>query len=91
MSACEVSSAHLNYKAHQMIKSVYCFHIHYQVRQVLKRLQTSLPHETNFNAADNPYTESEFKKIGEDYGVPNDPVRYRGKKFSKINVFRGFI
>ena len=31
--------------------------------------------------ADNPYTESEFLKICEDYGVPNDPMRYRDEKF----------
>ena len=40
-----------------------------------------MPHETGFNTADNPYTESEFLKIGEDYGVPNDPMRYRDEKF----------
>ena len=40
-----------------------------------------MPHETGFNAADNPYTESEFFKICEDYGVPNDPMRYRDEKF----------
>ena len=31
--------------------------------------------------ADNPYTESEFLKICEDYGFPNDPMRYRDEKF----------
>ena len=31
--------------------------------------------------ADNPYTESEFLKICEDYGVSNDPMRYRDEKF----------
>ena len=31
--------------------------------------------------ADNPNTESEFLKICEDYGVPNDPMRYRDEKF----------
>ena len=46
-----------------------------------ERLQVPLPHETGFNAADNPYTESEFLKICEDYGVPNDPMRYRDEKF----------
>ena len=51
------------------------------MRRVLKRLQVPLPQETGFNAADNPYTESEFLKICEDYGVPNDPMRYRGEKF----------
>ena len=81
LSACGVSSAHLNYTKHPMIRSVYRFHIYYHVWRVLKRLQTPLPHETGFNAADNPYTESEFLKICEDYGVPNDPMRYRDEKF----------
>ena len=40
-----------------------------------------MPHETGHNAADNPYIESEFFKICEDYGVPNDPMRYRDEKF----------
>ena len=40
-----------------------------------------LPHKTSFNAADNPYTESKFFKICEDYGVPNDPMTYRDEKF----------
>ena len=80
-SACGVSSAHLNYKAHPMIRSVYRFHLYYHVRRVLKRLQVPLPHEIGFNAADNPYTESEFLKICEDYGVSNDPMRYRDEKF----------
>ena len=81
LSACGVSSAHLNYTKHPMIRSVYHFHVYYHVRRVLKRLQVPLPHETGFNAADNPYTESEFLKICEDYGVPNDPMRYRDEKF----------
>ena len=80
-SACGVSSAHLNYTKYPMIRSVYRFHVYYHVRRVLKRLQVPLPDETGFNMADNPYTESEFKKICEDYGVPNDPMRYRDEKF----------
>ena len=80
-SACRVSSAHLNYTKHPMIRSVYRFHVYYHVRRILKKLQVPLPHETGFSAADNPYTESEFFKICEDYGVPNDPMRYRYEKF----------
>ena len=63
-----------------MIRSVCRFHI-YHVRRILKRLQVPLPHETSFNATDNPYTESEFLQICEDYGVPNDPMSYRDEKF----------
>ena len=40
-----------------------------------------MPHDIGFNAADNPYTESEFLKICEDYRVPNDPMKYRDEKF----------
>ena len=40
-----------------------------------------MPHESGFNTADNSYTESELFKICEDYGVPNDPMRYRDEKF----------
>ena len=32
LSACGVSSAHLNYKKHPMIRSVYRFHVYYHVR-----------------------------------------------------------
>ena len=80
-SACGVSSAHLNYTKHPMIRSVYRFHVYYHVRRTLKKLQVPLPHETGFSAADNPYTESGFLKICEDYEVPNDPMRYRDEKF----------
>ena len=31
-SACGVSSAHLNYKKHPMIRAVYRFHMYYHVR-----------------------------------------------------------
>ena len=64
-----------------MIRSVYQFHVYYHMRRISKRLQTPLPHETGFNAADNPYTESEFFKICEDYRVLNDPMKYRDEKF----------
>ena len=55
--------------------------MYYHVRRVLKKLQTPLPHETGFNATDNPYTESEFLRICEDYRVPNDPMKYWDEKF----------
>ena len=79
--ACGVSSAPQNYTKHPMIRSVYRFHVYYHVRRILKKIQVPLPHETGFNAADNPYTESEFFKMCEDYRVPNDPMRYRDEKF----------
>ena len=37
-SACGVSSAHLNYTKHPVIRSVYHFHVYYHVRRILKKL-----------------------------------------------------
>ena len=45
-SACRVSSEHLNYKKHPMVRSVDQFHVYYHIRQVLKRLQVHLPYES---------------------------------------------
>ena len=88
-SACGVSSVHLNYAKHAMVRAVYRFHVYYHVRQVLKRLQVLLPHESSFNADDNPYMCSEFLKICEDYGVTNDPMKYWDKNF--IGLISGVL
>ena len=64
-----------------MVRAVYRFHVYYHVRRVLKTLQTPLPYETGFNVSDNPYTESEFFKICDYYGVPDNPMKYRAEKF----------
>ena len=55
-SARRVSSEHLRYRKHPMVKSLYRFYVYYLVRRVLKRLQVSLPYESGFNAFDNPYS-----------------------------------
>ena len=70
-----VSSEHLNYTKHQMIRAVYRFHIYYHMRRVLKRLQIPLPHKIRFSTSDNPYMSSEFFKICEDYRVPDDHMK----------------
>ena len=40
-SACGVSSAHLNYIRHSMIRAVYRFHVYYHVRRILKKITGS--------------------------------------------------
>ena len=81
-SACGVSSEHLNYAKHSIVRSLNRFHLYYyHVRRVPKRLQVPLPHEAGFKASDNPYTNEEFFKICENYDVPHDPMKYRDEKF----------
>ena len=46
-----------------------------------EKITDSIATQDQFYAADNPYTESEFLKIYEDYRVPNDPMKYWDEKF----------
>ena len=76
-----VSSEHLNYKKHSMVRLLYRFHIYYHIRRVLKRLQVSLPCESGFNAPSNPYSGEGLFKLCEDYGAPHDSIGYWDTKF----------
>ena len=68
-----------------MFRSLYRFHVYYHVRSILKRLQVLLPHEDGFKASNNPYTNEEFFKICDDYGVPHDSTKHRDKNFIGLN------
>ena len=48
---------------------------------MLKRLQVLLPHESEFNARNNPYSSEGFFKLCEGYGVLHDSMRYQNEKF----------
>ena len=86
-SACGVSSAHLNYTKHPMIRSVYRFHVYYHVRRVLKRLQVPLPHETNFNAADNHKCfHGFFRHLQSEHNKPADRVKYIGNTAEELST-----
>ena len=80
-SACGVSSAHLNYKRHPLVRSVYRFHAYYHIRRILKRMEVRLPHESGFNVANNPYSNEEYLKLCDEYDVPTEPLSYRFEKF----------
>ena len=80
-STCGVSSAYLNYTKHPMIRLVYHFHIYYHVRRILKKYRClchTRPVSTQLIIL---ILSQYFFKICEDYGVPNDPMRYRDEKF----------
>ena len=70
-SACGVSVEHLNAKE-PMIRSIYCFHVYYHIRSILKILEIPLPYENSFNQYNNPYNHEKFIGICSEYGVSND-------------------
>ena len=46
-SACAVSVEHMNAKK-LIIRSIYCFHVYYHIRRILKILEIPLPYENSF-------------------------------------------
>ena len=70
-SACGVSVEHLNAKE-PMIRSVYRFHVYYQIRRILNRLEIPLPYENSFSKYNNPYNHERFIKICKEYGVSDE-------------------
>ena len=70
-SACGVSVEHLNAKE-PMIRSVYRFHVYYQIRRILNRLEIPLPYENSFDKYNNPYNHEKFIKICKEYGVSDE-------------------
>ena len=64
-----------------MIRSTYCFHVHYHVRRILKILEIPLPYENSFNKYNNPYNHEKFIGICSEYGVSNDLTKWRNQKY----------
>ena len=70
-SACGVSVEHLNAKE-PMIRRVYRFHVYYQIRRILNRLEIPLPYENSFNKYNNPYNHEKCIKICKECGVSDE-------------------
>ena len=79
-SACGVSVEHLNANR-PTLRSIYCFHVHYHIRRILKILEIPLPYENSFNQYNNPYNHEMFMDICSEYGVSNDSPKWRKQKY----------
>ena len=75
-SACGVSVEHMNAKK-PMIRSIYCFHVYYHIRRILKILEIPLPYENSFNQYNNPYNHEMFLTVCGEYGVGNILTTWR--------------
>ena len=52
-----------------MIRSIYRFHVYYQIRRILNRIEIPLPYENSFNKYNNSYNQEKFIKICKEDGV----------------------
>ena len=76
----QVLVEHLNAKE-PMVRSVYCFHVYYHIRRILKILEIPPPYENSFNQYNNLYNHEMFKKICDKYGVGKDLTKWRNQKY----------
>ena len=74
-SACRVSSTHLNYTKHPMIRSVYRFHFYYHMRRILKKYRCLCHMRLVLIRLITLILSQNFLKF------PNDPMKYRDEKF----------
>ena len=70
-SAFGISWQHLNHP-NLLVRSVYRFHVCFNVRIILYHLGISLPHEDGFSKVKNSYSNSAYYSICNDYGVNAD-------------------
>ena len=64
-----------------MIRSIYRFHVYYQIRRILKILEIPLPYENSFNPYNNSYNHEKFIGICSEYAVSNNLTKWRNQKY----------
>ena len=68
-TGCGVSAEdHLSSKV-PMVRSVYLFHVYYQVRRILEEMQVPLPQDDTWDAFDTPYNQRAYEQICAEFCV----------------------
>ena len=68
-TGCGVSTEdHLNSET-PMARSVYRFHVYYQIRRILEEMQVPLPQDDMWDAFDTPYNQRAYERICAEFGV----------------------
>ena len=77
-AGCGVSSEHLKLQ-HNLLSSVYKFHVYYQVRKILQQMSCPIPGESLFNSSDNHINMIAYKKLCNEFNVSaNSDFRFKG-------------
>jgi len=75
---CGVSTEHLN-TSHNLLSSVFKFHIYYQVRRILQEMSCPIPGESIFNSTNNHINLIAYKKLCNEFNISaGSDFRYKG-------------
>ena len=61
-------------KGDNLIKSIYRFHIYYQMRRILHKLDCRIPGDPEFSKYNNNYNENSYYKLCDEYGVNKNDI-----------------
>ena len=68
-TGCGISKLdHLRHK-NPIIRSIFRFHVYYQIRKILNEMQCPLPSDSSFNALDNGIDKNAFQRICSEFGI----------------------
>ena len=71
-TGCGVSFHDNLVKGFPLTKSLFYFHIYYQIRRILNELEIPLPQDKSFDAKNNPYNRKAYEKVCNEFNVsPN--------------------
>ena len=63
----------------EFLRSIYRFHVYYQIRRILEDIQAPLPYDAIWNAVNNSYNRKGYEKICNKFGIsPNFDWRVHG-------------
>ena len=74
-SGCGISMDNLE-KGLPLTKSLFQFHVYYQIRRILKEISVPIPADDNWNALDNCYDIGAYERICDEFNIPYNKKFY---------------
>jgi len=79
-SGCGISMEHLLH-SNPMIRSIYRFHVYFQICKILNELEVALPDEQRFQKLNNAFNMDAFHSITSRYGLSSDETVWKNQYF----------
>ena len=83
-----VSTEHLNAEQ-PLVRSLYRFHVYYQIRRILRRMVVPTPSDDGFDKYNNAYNLREARRIADEYGCSSNFHLYRNDFYFERTGLRG--
>ena len=88
-TGCGVSQEDHLAAANPLTRSLFSFHVYYQIRRILAEIKAPLPQDQAWGATNNPYDRRAYERICNEFGVsPNSDWRVKGPNWGLGNIYQ---